>query len=130
MTNWQVVVQEERPRRGRYERVYASLNKRGEIVLNPAVWGWIGGPASVTLLYDAAAKAIAVKYPVPADHHFFPMRRYGRGRKLRIVRAAQLLKQFGIEVAETLVFCHPEPVEVNGAPAIILELEHTRVLGR
>jgi hypothetical protein len=37
-------------------------------------------------------------------------RRYGRDRKMRIVRAARALKQFGISVEQTLKFYNPPVV--------------------
>lgn len=124
--SWQVA--RKRPgRKVKQERVYVSLNKRGEIAMNEQAFRAIGQPASVTLLYDTDARLLGVKYPVAIDRHFFTARRYGRGRKMRIVRAARLLKQIGITVGRTLVF---ENVSVEafkpGEPMLVLDLNHTR----
>ena len=105
---------------------YVSLNKRGEIAINPAAWGEMGETYNVTVLYDAAKRRIGVKFPVAGDDHFFAVCRYGRGRKLRVVRAARLLKQFGIEIDKTLVFVSPEFVRFDGVPMIVLELDQAR----
>ncbi len=107
---------------------YVSLNKRGEIVINPAAWGEMGETYNVTLLYDEAKRRIGVKFPVAGDGHFFAVCRYGRGRKLRVVRAARLLKQFGIEIDKTQVFSRPEVVRFDGVPMIVLELDKARPL--
>lgn len=157
--NWQIAVNEQ-PRRWKTERIYVSLNKRGEIVLNERAFREIGRPATVTLLYlpppttasssttssaDAAATpphaagepeppssgrkgAIGVKFPVAVDRHFFPARRYGRGRRMRIVRAAKMLKQFGIEVTRTLVFPHVHVRKFRNEPMLVLELNRAREL--
>jgi hypothetical protein len=66
--------------------------------------------------------AIGIKFPVTEDRHFFPVRRYGRGRKMRIVRGRRLLQQFGIEITDTLRFVNPQVVKFNGHPMIVLPL--------
>src|SRR5476651_766561 len=105
--SWQIVRQRRR-KAMKQPRIHVSLNRRGEIAMNAEAFKRIGQPASVTLLYDAKTRSIGVKYPVARDLHFFPARRYGRGRRMRIVRAARMLKQFGIEVDRTLVFNNVE----------------------
>ena len=117
-----------RRRRKRKEvRVYVSLNKRGEIVMNEPAWKFIRDPASVTLLYDAASRSIGVKCPLAIDRHFFMMRRYGRGRRNRIVRGGRMLKQFGIEVDKTIVFNSIQMVNYDGSPMLLLNLDNTRM---
>ena len=123
---WEIA-ENERTRGGRRKRrargsAYVSLNRRGEIAMNAEAYRRIKQPASVTLLFDRDARAIGIKYPVSRDRQFFPTRRYGRGRRMRIVRAARALKQFGIEVSETLRFEQPAFVWIAGEPAIILYL--------
>jgi hypothetical protein len=110
-------------------RVYVSLNRRGEIAMNAEAFKRIGQPASVTLLYDANRRTIGVKYPVAMDRHFFPARGYGRGRRMRIVRAARLLKQFGIEVERTLVFADVGTATFDEARMLVLDLDNARELG-
>jgi hypothetical protein len=79
-------------------------------------------PASVTLLYDSQARIIGVKYPVSADRQFFMARRYGRNRKMRIVRAARALKQFVIRVEHILKFYNPPVVTFRNEPMLLLDL--------
>ncbi len=118
--NWKIT---EKPSRkaGRMPRIYVSLNKRGEIVFNDRAFAVIQRPASVTLLYDEQARRIAVKYPVTQDNFFFLVRRCGRGGKTRIVRAARLLRQFGLKIDRTLVF-RVRTEDVRGHPALLLDL--------
>ena len=83
----------------------------------------IGEPATVTLLYDEINHRIGVKYPVPLDRNFFPARRYGRDRKMRIVRAARMLKQFGIVIDQTLIYKHCPTQHLDGQPMLVLNLD-------
>lgn len=111
-------------------RIYVSLNRRGEIAMNERAFREIGRPASVTLLYDATTRTIGVKFPVAIDRHFFPARAYGRGRRMRIVRAERMLKQFGIEIERTLVFVGARSVKFQGSPMLVLPLEEVKVVSR
>lgn len=123
--NWQIV---NRPKRkpARPRHVYVSLNRRGEISLNAEAFSLIGQPASVTLLYDEVSKRIGIKYPVARDFYFFPVRRTGRGRRTFIVRAARLLKQFGVQVHATVVFKNITVDNLNGDPMLVLDLVKQR----
>jgi hypothetical protein len=120
---------------------YVSLNKRGEIAMNDAAWGAIGRPWNVTLLYrppttpasghpsSGRRGAIGIKFPVFEDSGYefepFPVRMYGRGRRMRIVRAMRMLKQYRIEVTETLQFVDPEIEKYDGEKMIVLELANS-----
>lgn len=120
--DWEIT--KERPRAARPgPRVYVSLNKRGEIAMNAEAFRRIKRPANVALLYDANTRRIGVKYPVAIDRNFFPTRPYGRNRQMRIIRAARLLKQFGIEVNRTLIFKNPQTQNLNGEPMLVLNLD-------
>lgn len=112
-----------RVRRVRRARVYASLNRRREIAMSRGAWDAINKPWNVTLLWDEEARRIGVKYPMPGDRSFFRVRNYGRGGKMRIVRALWLLRQFGIKVDETLVFCNaPVVMHCDDQPMLVLGL--------
>ena len=108
---------------GAASRAYVSINKRGEIAMNAEAFRWIRSPANVTLLYDEDSRCIGVKFPVAADRNFFPVRNYGRDGKMRIVRAARLLKQFGIKVERTLTYKNPETQFLDGDPMLVLNLD-------
>lgn len=82
-------------------RFRVTVNRRGEIYFNQAVFDAIGRPANVTLLFDATARRLAIKFPLAIDRHFFPVRRAGRNKKTLVVHAARMLKQFDITVPET-----------------------------
>ena len=76
----------------------------------------------MTLLYDERHRRIGVKFPVALDRNFFPVRRYGRDRRMRIVRAARMLKQFGIKIDQTLIYKHCPTQNLDGHPMLVLNL--------
>src|SRR5436853_311828 len=96
--------------------------------MNEPAWKFIGDPASVTLLYYPEKRYIGVKSPLAIDRHFFMIRRYGRGRRNRIVRAHRLLKQFGIELEKTIIFNSVQMVNYEGSPMLLLDLDNTRTI--
>ena len=125
-SSWQIARGDRR--KGRAERpTYVSINKRGEIAMNDRAFAAIMRPASVTLLYDSQARIIGVKYPVSADRHFYMARRYGRNNKMRIIRAAHALKQFGISVDRTLKFYNPPVVTFRSEAMLVLELNRGEI---
>jgi hypothetical protein len=119
--DWRITIKP-KPRRPGGERVYVSINKRGEIAMNAAAFRRIGQPATVTLLYDDVHKRIGVKFPVPLDRNFFPVRRYGRDQQMRIVRAGRLLKQFNLKITQTLIYKNCPLQNLNGHPMLVLSL--------
>ena len=90
--------------------------------MNARAFKMIGEPANVTLMFDPTSKMIGLKYPVTEDRDWFPVKRYGRGRKMRIVRAMRLLQQFEIEVTQTLRFVNPEVVSFQGQKMLVLQM--------
>jgi hypothetical protein len=115
---------------GKVAKVYVSLNGRGEIVMNRRAFESIGRPASVTLLYDEKARRIAVKYPVREDKFFFKVRHCGRGGQNLIIRAARMLRQFGLKMDATCVFKDVRTEDVRGHNALLLDLNTAEPLRR
>ncbi|MEJ7624592.1 MAG: hypothetical protein WKF34_11430 [Pyrinomonadaceae bacterium] len=122
--DWQIA--ERRPERPEAERLYVSLNRRGEIVLNDAAYDAIDRTFNVTLLYNARARHIGVKRPVRSDVHYFPVRGYGRGRRSHIVRAARMLAQFGIRIEQTVIFQNVEIDYYKHEPMLVLRMDAVR----
>jgi hypothetical protein len=116
---------EKRKPRGRY----VSINRRGEIVMNAAAWRVLKGTYNVTLVWNPKWRCIGVKYPSLGEHQaVYPMRMYGRGRKLRIVRARAALKCWGVEVERTMVFKDVFVEEFDGVPMLALYFGHAEEL--
>ena len=116
------IAERPQPRAYRREGLYASLNSRGEIVLSERAYKKIWEPASVTLLWDAEHRRIGVKFPLAGENHFFFVRRYGRGRRLYIIRASKMMRQFGIEITETVKFPEAHIILINQYPMLVLDL--------
>jgi hypothetical protein len=101
--------------------------------MNAAAFHAIGEPANVALFYrpsggecgmqKAPMGTIGVKFPVWQDREFFPVRQYGRGQKMRIVRAWRLFKQFDLRLDRTLVFKNVEVTLLDGQPMLVLDLD-------
>jgi hypothetical protein len=136
--NWNIALNRQ-TKRQTARPAYVSLNRRGEIAMNDKAFKMIGCPYNVAILYlppqpsaDNSSPAggelkgvIGVKYPVTEDRDFFPVRRYGRGGRMRIIRAAFALKQFGISIDETLKFYNPPLVYYRNQPMLLLELSRS-----
>ncbi|MEQ1603817.1 MAG: hypothetical protein ABL999_03025 [Pyrinomonadaceae bacterium] len=129
MSGWQIAQARPLPR-GKPERLYVSLNRRGEFVINPAAWRWLGETANVTLLYEEEHALIGIKYPVAVDRNFFRVRRYGRGKRQRIVRAQRMVNQFGISINRTIVFTSIQKVTYDEKPMLLLDLKTVRKIDK
>ena len=90
--------------------------------MNAAAFKAIGEPWNVAVYYQPGF--VGVKFPVWQDSDCFRVRRYGRGRKMRIVRASRLLKQFGLQLEHTLRFHNAPVVTYRNEPMLLLELDH------
>lgn len=88
--------------------------------MNDEAWSAIRRPYNVTLLYNPREHVIGVKFPRAVDRNFFPTRGYGRDRRMRVVRAARLLKQFGLVIDETLRFPRTQVVMMGDDPMLVL----------
>ena len=82
---------------------YASINSRGEIVLNARVFPLLGGLNYVSLHYNDETHDIRIARPTTSGR-VFNVRRFGRGGRLRVIRCRLFLKRFGIRVTQTQVF--------------------------
>ncbi|MBP9664116.1 MAG: hypothetical protein KBD94_05805 [Pyrinomonadaceae bacterium] len=88
--------------------------------MNDEAWSAIRRPYNVTLLYNPREHVIGVKFPRAVDRNFFPTRGYGRDRRMRVVRAGRLLKQFGLVIDETLRFPRTQVVMIGDDPMLVL----------
>ena len=116
---WQECVKPWPKRLERWEYLYASINSRGDIAFNALLHRDLRDTASVELFYDPETQCIGIRYPTPGDKHFFRVRSHGRNGRSSVVRAARLLKQFGIKIDRTLVF---EDIHVTDGPMLVLDL--------
>jgi hypothetical protein len=129
-SNWEVGIKWDRQYwLPRPPRLYASMNKNGLIVLNAAAFDALKGSASFALLYDRKKRVIGVKYPTK-ERQYFQANDYGRDGKLKAIFARKALRQFGIEVTETIGFVDPRVEDMGGVPCLMLELDKARPVRR
>jgi hypothetical protein len=102
---------------------YASINRRGEIVLNRAARDLLNGANYVHLFYDAEKKQIGIAWPKMGDHSLktFTLRRHGRGGRSRVIYARRFFRRFGITIDETIFFTD---LRVEPGPTVVLDLRH------
>lgn len=107
---------------------YASINRRGEIVINAPAQALIDGANYVELHYDAEANRIGLKWPKPATpFEVFSSRRYGRNGRMRIFRARRFFRKFGIEIDQTLSF---RSLTREQGPMLVLDLRNAVISRR
>jgi hypothetical protein len=94
-----------------------SLNQRGEIAMAYSTWVAFAQPWFVVLLYDPGSRQIGIKPVRPGTKNAFPVW-HVRGTNARVIRARRLIKQFHIEITQTLRF--REPHFTNGVWALDL----------
>lgn len=109
----------ERPRRRkRVLKPYASINPRGEIVLNAAVFPHLEGNYYVALHYDDATGNIAITRPTWTGRTY-TVKKFGRKKRLRVVRAARFLNHLGLKIEKTMIFTQITP---HDGPVLVLNL--------
>lgn len=113
-------------KRAQWARIYATLNRKGVIVLNRAADERMQSPTAYHLLYDAANNTIGLKPTAAAMKNAYPSLRSGRhgGKK---VNAYRLLTECSLVIKETLEFPDAE-IDVDGI--LILNLRTAKVSNR
>lgn len=96
----------ELPQKTRRKRVlppYASINPRGEIVLNPTVYAVLNGLYYVSLRYDDQTGTLIIARPTYSGATY-NVRNFGRKGRLRVIRAKRFLTHLGIQIPQTHIF--------------------------
>lgn len=86
-----------------HTRIYVTMNRKGEIVLNGTAYRRIGEPPAFLLKYNKLHNLIAMHPADASERNAFPARKYGR-RNARVVRAFRLLIENDIQLHDTIVF--------------------------
>jgi hypothetical protein len=110
-----------------HTRVYVTMNRKGEIVLNGTAYRRMGEPAAFLLMYNQPNSLIALKPTAAAMKNAYPARKHGR-RNGRVVRAFRLLQEYKIKLPDTIEFRDAE--FDTDANALILDLRTARVSPR
>lgn len=105
--------------------VYATMNRKGEIFMNLFTYQRMSEPKAFLIMFDRVNNRIALKPTGLGMQHAYPARSYGR-RGGRVVRAYRLLKEFGLDLPDTVEF----KAEIDQDTQLILDLRTARVSPR
>ena len=104
--------------------IYVSMNREGSIVLNRTLYVRLGEPAAVHILFDRVNNRIALKPTIAAMRNAYPV---GKKRRGRIIYAKRLLREFGIDLPDTIEF---RDAEIDQDGQLILDLRTAHVSRR
>jgi len=104
--------------------IYVSMNREGWIMLNRTIYLRLGEPAAVHILFDRVNNRIALKPTIAAMRNAYPVGKQGRGR---MVYAKRLLKEFSIDLPDTIEF---KDAEIDQDGQLILDLRTAHVSRR
>jgi len=121
--NWEVT-----PRgaeESRWEMLYASINRYGDIVISRRTHEVMGKPEAYQVLYDRERDVIGLRTARPEkDKHAYPARPRGRHGGRRI-RGHRMLREFGVNLTATHVF---DRCQLDNSGVLILDLRNSRRL--
>lgn len=111
---------------GQWVALYVTLNREGNIVMNRRTYERSGKPEAYTILFDDVNNRIGLKPTYKSMKNAYPVGPAGRhGGK--VVRAFRLLKEFGIDINETIQF---QNIEFDEDDIMILDLRTAKVSKR
>lgn len=108
------------------QKIYATLNRRGEFKLNEMTWHKTGAPAAYLVMFNTTNNLIALKPTAAAMKNAYPARKIGR-RNARVIRVARLLTDHNIKLPDTIEF---RDAEIDRDGQLILDLRTARVSPR
>ena len=91
----------------RRERLHATLNPRGVILINNKLFEAIGRPEAAFLLYDERFQVIGVQPASPGEAYSFPFR-HKEKTSHRTIYAWPFCKSFKLFPTNTIFFTSPE----------------------
>ena len=107
------------------DRIYVTLNARGNIYLSRRALEELNSPEAVVLLFDPADKTIGIRRAAAERRNAHRLKvKDARGRG-KLVYAAEFLRHYGVNVGGTLLFEKPE---LDDDGILVLELSKTRVI--
>ncbi len=88
-------------------KVCISLNRAGDITLNAAAFYLMANITHAALYYDREKQLIGIHFCYGDDPDILYLYKRKDKKFPRVLRARRLLKQFGIEITETIRFLPP-----------------------
>ncbi|MBK8466507.1 MAG: hypothetical protein IPL32_11805 [Chloracidobacterium sp.] len=101
-------------------QLYASLNQKGQILVNSHTYDQMETPEAVTLLYEPETETIGLRPASPLMPNAFPFRKNGVSGH-RLIFARRFAKKHDIRVDHTISFYMAE-IEKG---ILVLSLRHT-----
>ena len=124
--NWEYF--EQGPVENQSERVYVTLNRRGNFFMNRRAVEALGRPDLVVLMYDRRSHKIGIAAAAPRQPSAFLLKRKEKdGYGGRVLYASNFCRNFHIDPGETLRFT---TAEVDKAGVLVLDLNEVRSVRR
>ena len=108
------------------QKLYVTLNRKGDIGMNEMTWNKTGAPAAYMVMFNRTNNLIALKPTAATMKNAYPARKKGRW-KARVIRVARLMTDHNIRLPDTIEFRDPE-IDRDGQ--LILDLRTARVSTR
>ncbi|MEQ1603472.1 MAG: hypothetical protein ABL999_01235 [Pyrinomonadaceae bacterium] len=114
------------PTKPREDRLYLSLNSKGQIFINRHAVEALGSPQAVELLFSKPTTRIGIRRVAPHETSAFPLKERPDGQA-KMIHASPFCRNHGIRVTGTVAFNH---VELNEDAMLILDLTDTSRVSR
>ena len=108
------------------ERVYVSLNGKGQILLSTKAVEALGTPAAVALFFSKPSSKIGIRAARPIDKGAFPLKPRPQAHS-KMIHASPFCRNYGIRVSGTVSFTG---VEVDNDGMMILDMNKTSRVSR
>lgn len=114
------------PNQPREDRLYVSLNAKGQILLSRKAVESLGSPAAVVLMFSKVSSKIGIRAARSLDKGAFPLigRRSARSRT---IYASPFCRNYGIRVGGTVSFIG---IKLDNEGVLILDLSKTARVSR
>jgi hypothetical protein len=103
--------------------IHVSMSREGHIMMGKVTWQRMQEPKAFVLLFDEVNNRIGLKPAQLSTRNAYPVAPRGRSGG-RVVYARRLLREFGIDLPQTVEF--PE-AEINDEGHLILDLRTVRI---
>jgi hypothetical protein len=108
------------------QKIYVTLNRKGDIVMNEMTWNKTGAPVAYLVMFNSTNNLIMLKPTALAIKNAYPAGKKGRW-KARVIRVARLLTDHNIKLPDTIEF---RDAEIDRDGQLILDLRTARVSPR
>lgn len=124
--NWEYF--EHGPVENQSERIYVTINRRGNFFFNRRAIEALGRPDLVVLMYDRRRCTVGVASARPGQPGVFKLKRKEvKGHGGRLLYASNFCRSFAIYPEETLRFT---AAEVNKSGVLVLDLNEVKSVKR